>query len=76
MSCATSYVVGRLATTVYFPNGEIKCRYCKCCVNDPRNGQRRICAETFEIMYDIDLIGARCPLIFEDGELAPHEKEE
>ena len=62
----TEYAIGRMEIQVGFPNREKKCRWCPYCVDDSRMKQRRICTETFEIIPDIDKMGVRCPLMFEE----------
>ena len=64
----TEYKIKKAVVPVAFPGGEEKCRHCWLCVDDPRMRQRRICAMTYEILYDIDRVGIRCPLEEEERE--------
>lgn len=46
---------------VHFPENEVMCRYCPALRSD-QGGARYKCTVTGEILYNIDLIGAHCPL--------------
>ena len=49
--------------TIYFPEGEYKCRYCPLLETYSRNQCRR----TGEYIVDVNGIGCDCPLSIEDG---------
>lgn len=60
-------VKGTYRTPVYLPADQPHCRWCRFCIDDPRMRQRRICSETFEILFNIDRRGDRCPVVWEEG---------
>lgn len=59
------YEFGTMRIIIAIPKGQKCCKYCRFCEDDPRMRQRRICKETFEILYDINRIGDRCPIKWE-----------
>lgn len=57
------YTKGVAHVVVNFPEGEIKCRWCRFCRAEPDVG-RFWCRLTNDILYDVDLLGANCPIEF------------
>lgn len=57
-----SYEKAILNTMVYFPKGDVKCRYCKFCIYN-RNTTSSECAVTGDTLYATDKgVGIGCPL--------------
>ena len=67
LSGVTEYAYGHYLFTASFPNRELKCRHCDMCQTDDSMRKRDICILTHEILYDVNTIGARCPLTFTEG---------
>ena len=68
----TEYSTGVIAVKVSFPNHDVKCRWCQFCIDDTTMRQRRRCSLSEEILFDIDRMGVRCPLVFEEEEANEH----
>lgn len=66
MTGVESYAVGTVTITQGFPNGERQCKWCSFCRDDAAMRQRRRCILSEEILYDINIIGTRCPMVFEE----------
>ena len=59
------YIIGMAQSHVYFPNGQICCRWCRYCRHkDTGQTRRTVCTMTYEPIVDIDARGRDCPLTF------------
>lgn len=56
------YAKGKCDITVFFPNGEIKCQYCRFCRSES-DLKRWWCRLTDEmIFFPFQGVGAKCPI--------------
>jgi hypothetical protein len=66
------YTKATACIDVYFPEDEIKCRYCPFVKFLDGTNQHR-CRLNDKILYSIEIIGRDCPLVF-NGEVEESEE--
>ena len=59
------YTKGYVLFPVCFPDGDVCCKYCAMCVNDPTYKMRSICLATREIIAYPESVGLNCPLVLD-----------
>lgn len=60
----TYYKIMQANIAVGFPQGFVKCKYCRFCVKDRNSGMddRFSCLLTYEYIYNLNCVGEGCPL--------------
>lgn len=67
------YTKGTAYIDVFFPEDEVKCKYCPFLRYIEGLGQFR-CKFNDSVIYSVEHIGADCPVVF-DGEVKEREEE-
>ena len=58
----TSYTVANLDMNIYFPEDEVRCRWCRF-IQHYDNLDRDKCSLTNEILFSREFVGNNCPLV-------------